>query len=107
MNLDELKAYLLTVDPNLVRDFFDGDADEYTVWSAHHPKTFMSDDAGEDVTLTVTINRWTKKDRDEIAERIYADLTAANVATAEYFEEFEPESGTLRSIIECYVTKGN
>lgn len=106
MTIDQLKRYLLSIDPDLKEDYSSGDKAEYTVWSKHHPRTLMSDDMPEDVVYIVTIHRYTKADEDEIAERIYDDLTAASVPLTELQQDYNEKEGYLHSIIECYAAKG-
>ena len=105
MNRAEIKAYLLTKDPKLKKNFWNGSGEDYTVWAEHHPRTIMSDDGEEEQIYTVTISRYTKNEKDKLAGEMLAFFMSESVPTEELIIDHDPESGYWHFIVECYVTK--
>ena len=105
MTQEELKQFLLTIDPKLKKCFWNGTGEDYTVWTPHNPQTEMSDDQPEDVIYTVTINRFTKNPNDTIINQIKFGLDAAFVACDDVITDFEYETGYFHHILNCYVSQ--
>lgn len=103
MNINELKSLLLTIDPNLTKYHATGDVPNYTVWTPHHRSTLMSDNRSEDVTIKVTIDRYSMSERDTVGQQIFDALEELNIPLDELLTLYDPESKRFRTIVECYV----
>lgn len=104
MTLSQLKSLLLSIDPNLKKDFWNSSGENYTLWTPHHYTAELSDDRTEDAIVQVTIDRFTTDDKDDVIYQIRDSLEENNVTQEDIIRTIEEETGYIRFILECFVT---
>lgn len=102
VNLDGIKAVLLQADPDITK--YDGNGGEnYTTWTPGGIDREMSDDEGDDQVQRVYVDRFTKIDKDPIAQAIEDKLNTAGIPF-EYEQDYEPDTKYIHHIFTCYVS---
>lgn len=106
MNLDQLKALLLSIDPHTTKYYFDGDQETGTIWTPHHPTATSSDDMPEDHMIKVTISHYSHDPDDPIPGQIIDALESRLVSIDDPIDFFDQDENTHRTIIEGYFSPG-
>lgn len=104
MTQEQLKQLILTIDPTAKKYYWNSSGENYTLWTPHHYGTQMSDDRSDDTTVQVTIDRYTKNDKDTVIFQIQSELEERNVTTGDVMKSVEEETDYIHFILECFVT---
>ena len=101
MTRSEIKAFLLTSEPNIERYESSRTASEsYTVWRELGPATIYADgrDAG---VMRFQVDRFTKHESDEIANNLWIALEDRDDIAFEYIVDYERDTGYIHHIFDC------
>ena len=100
---DGLRDLLVAIDPQTYKYRATGAATDYTVWSPYSRQTQMSDDAADDVMVSVQIDRYQRRPTETVIDQIVAALDAAHVPMQDVVTDHDPASDQFRWIVTCYV----
>ena len=103
MTRDEIKALLVTADPNIKHYFSMSNAEAYSYWEETRRLPFMADDAhnSADQAWRFYVHRYTRTEDDAIAQAIFNALDADPRTTVIWTTGFDHESGYIHHIFEC------
>lgn len=102
MTLQEFRGCILTADPHATRYEADNKDGNYTVWSEYGNEPLYAGDRRAECAHNVQVDRFTKDEDDEIAERI-ADALDENGIAYTYLCDFEPDTHYIHHIYDCVV----
>lgn len=102
MTVQEIKDMLVAVDPEVQRYDHDraGTGDAYTVWQETTPDGFYGD-GQEEGSLRFQVDRFTKEEDDEIAQRLKEALEARDDVAMDYLVDVEKDTGCVHHIYAC------
>jgi len=99
----EIKALLITVDPNIRHYWSAGDGEPYTVWEETDRLPLVGDDHHAEEGWVVYVHRYTKDENDSVAAALFALLDSApEIAVSETVDQ-EPDTGYIHHIFRCEV----
>ena len=104
MTLNEIKALLVTADPNIKHYFsMHGSEEPYSYWEETNMLPFTGDDrhAIGDQAWRFYVHRFTKTEGDAIAGAIFAALDGDPRTTVRWVTDFDRDSGFIHHIFEC------
>ena len=103
MTRDEIKALLVTADPNIKHYFSMSNAEAYSYWEETRRLPFMADDVHDTANQAwrFYVHRYTRTENDAIAQAIFDALDADPRTTVRWITDFDHESGYIHHIFEC------
>jgi hypothetical protein len=103
MTLSEIKALLVTADPNIKHYFSMSDADAYSYWEETRRLPFTGSDRYDpaDQAWRFYVHRYTKTEGDAIAQTIFNTLDADPRTAVSWTTDFDKSSGYIHHIFEC------
>ncbi len=103
MTRDEIKALLVTADPNIKHYFSMSNAESYSFWEESMRLPFMADDVhgSSDQAWRFYVHRYTKTEGDAIAQAIFDTLDADPRTTVKWLTSYDSESGYIHHIFDC------
>lgn len=103
MTRDEIKALLVTADPNIKHYFSMSDAESYSYWEETSRLPFLADDVHNvnDQAWRFYVHRFTKTEDDAIAQTIFNTLDADPRTTVRWVTDFDKDSGYIHHIFDC------
>ena len=100
MTLSEIRALLVSVDPDIRHYFSMSDADAYTYWEETQLLPFTSDDR-HDEAWRFYVHRFTKDEADTVAAALYTALDTDPRVTVIHTTDYETDSGYIHHIFQC------
>ena len=101
MTTDEIKDFLITVDPEIERyESSKRDSDAYTVWKEAGPATVYADGATQEV-MRFQVDRFTKTEDDTVAWDLFTALDARDDICLTYLVDYEDDTGYIHHIYDC------
>lgn len=100
MTTDELKAFVIAIDPEAQRYDSARRTSAYTVWRELGTLGFMADGQHQG-GIRFQIDRFTKTADDAIAARLYAALEANDRMAFSYDVDYERDTGYIHHIFDC------
>lgn len=102
MTLNQIKALVISVDPNAGRyDSAYTGTEAYTRWREIHPLPIKGENAHNVEAWSFQIDRFAKSENDAIAEAFRAALDAQPGIAFEYQVDYEPDTGYIHHIFDC------
>ena len=103
MTRDEIRALLVTADPNIKHYFSMASGDAYSYWEETQRLPFMGDDCHDaaDQAWKFYVHRFTKTENDIIAQTIFDTLDADPRTAVRYSVTYENDTGYIHHIYEC------
>ena len=103
MTLSEIKALLVSADPNIKHYFSAADGDAYTFWEETQRLPFVGDDHHPvaDQAWRFYVHRFTKTEGDPVAQRLFEALDSDVRTTVRWTTDFENDTGYIHHIFEC------
>lgn len=103
MTRDEIKALLITADPNIKHYFSMSDSESYSYWEETARLPFLADDVHNvnEQVWRFYVHRFTKTEDDAIAQTIFNTLDADPRTTVRWVTDFDKDSGYIHHIFEC------
>lgn len=98
----EFESLLLECDPALTK-FRGVGRGNYTVWTPYGEAPLLSDGRRREIAAKIQVDRFTKRDRDEIASTLYDALDAAEFVSFAYQLDYESDTGYFHHIFDCEV----
>ena len=104
MTLSEIKALLVSADPNIKHYFsMHGSEEPYSYWEEAHRLPFTADNMHQvsDQAWRFYVHRFTKTEGDTIADAIFEALDQDPRTTVIWRTDFDKDSGYIHHIFEC------
>lgn len=102
MTKAEIKALLATIDPDIRHYECALDGTDFTVWMEYERIVFYADDGSAEWGWRFEVDRYTKDEDDEIAEKLEQLLDAAeNVTVRPRRVQYNQQTGYIRHIFDC------
>lgn len=103
MTLSEIKALVVTADPDIRHYFSMSDKDAYSYWEETLRLPFTADDAhgAADQAWRFYVHRYTKTEGDAIAQALFDALDADPRTTVRWTIDSDPKDGYIHHIFEC------
>lgn len=101
MTCSEIKAFLLTVDPNIERyESSRTGSDAYTVWRELGPRGIYADGVTQGI-MRFQVDRFTREEDDAIATALWIALEERDDIAFDYLIDFERDTGYIHHIFDC------
>lgn len=102
MTLSEIKALLMDAIPTetVTHYFSTATTKDYTYWEETRRLPLTADD-GHDEAWRFYVHRYTKRENDPVAARLYAALDADPRVAVAWTTDYDPASGYIHHIFEC------
>lgn len=100
MTRDEIAELVLLADPAAQRYDSRRKTGDYTVWAEYRRLDFIADDAHQE-GWAFQVDRYTRDERDLVAEAIFAQLDADPRVTVSHMVDFERDTGLIHHIFDC------
>ena len=100
MTLEDIRALLVSVDPDIRHYFSTETSRDYSYWEETQRLPFTADDVHEE-GWRFYVHRFTRDERDPIAPRLFAVLESDPGTTVKWKVDHEPDSGYIHHIFEC------
>ena len=101
MTREDIKALVLSVDPEAKHFIASKKGDAFTVWGEYERSGMVADDR-QDYGWKFEIDRYTTDDEDEIAKQIeQALIDHPGVIVNSYRIGYDPKAGYIRHVFDC------
>lgn len=100
MTLADIKALVVSVDPQARHYFSMADGTDYTYWEELQRLPFLADDE-HDAAWSFYVHRFTKSENDPVAAALFAALDTDPRTTVIHRTDYEPETGYIHHIYDC------
>ena len=102
MTLHEIKSLIISAIPNEpVHHYFSTETEKnYTYWEETERLPLLADD-GHEEGWRFYVHRFTRRENDPVAARLFAALDADPRVTVSETRDFDPESGYIHHIYRC------
>lgn len=100
MTLGEIKALLVSADPDIRHHYSTSGDAEYTCWEETRRLPLLSDDRHEEA-WRFYVHRFTRWDDDPIPDRLMAALDADDRVSVSHTVDYDAEDGWIHHIFEC------
>lgn len=100
MTVEEIKAFIVSIDPDAQHYNSVVRSDNYTAWSEYELSDFMADNAHEG-GYRFQIDRFTKSESDPMVKQIMDALENADYIAFSYTVLQEPDTGYIHHIFDC------
>lgn len=97
MTIQEFKALLLNIDPN-VKHYKHSSTGNYTVWAEYNQNFMVADDKIHSGLLFVQVDRYTKTEYDPMVDAITAGLDVSHVFIRDRRTIYENDTGYIHHI---------
>lgn len=103
MTLSEIKALLVSADPNIKHYFSNESSEAYSFWEETRRLGFTAEDNHpvSDQAWRFYVHRYTKIEGDPVAAVIFETLDHDPRTTVRWIVDFDNESGYIHHIYEC------
>ena len=107
MNLDAIRALVISVDPAAghYESAWQG-TDAFTVWYELQRAGLRADNIRPEKSWRFQIDRFTKTENDPIAAQLEAALDACPFVAYDYLVDYEPDTGYIHHIFDCEAAGG-
>ena len=100
MTLDEIRALVISADPDAQHYESAKKGAAYTVWREYRALPFMADGQHQG-GLAFQIDRFTKAEDDDIAAVIFGVLEQCDRVAFDYWIDYEPDTRYIHHIFDC------
>lgn len=101
MTLSEIGDVVSAVDAEARHYFTMATGRDLTYWEETRRLPLMADDVHVEEGWAFYVHRFCKSEDDEIAERLFAALSADPRIAFTYITDYEPDTGYIHHIFEC------
>lgn len=103
MTLQEFRDLLLTADPAAAHYKSPGKKTNYTIWREYGAGAMAADDAHQETSWRIQVDRFTKAEYDPVADAIRAALNGHPDISFAYEIDYEHDTGYIHHIFDCEV----